>query len=80
MTPTELTLGFFFGAPIREYVLFAATLPFPAVCMAFGVPSLRGFVQLMISWSRPPGRFHGLVAPERPDLQGQDADRRRWSA
>ena len=24
MTPTELTLGFFFGAPIREYVLFAA--------------------------------------------------------
>ncbi len=28
MSPTELTLGFFFGAPIREYVLFAATLPF----------------------------------------------------
>ena len=34
--------------PIREYLLFAATLPFTLLCMAFGVPSLRGFVQLMI--------------------------------
>ena len=56
LTPTELTLGFFFGAPIREYVLFAATLPFTVLCMAFGVPSLRGFIQLMILSSRRPGR------------------------
>lgn len=48
MTPTELTLGFFFGAPIREYVLFAAVLPFLVLCMAMGVPSFRGFLQLMI--------------------------------
>ena len=48
LTPTELTLGFFFGAPIREYALFAATLPFTVLCMAFGVPSFRGFLQLMI--------------------------------
>lgn len=26
--PAELALGYFLGAPIREYVLFAATLPF----------------------------------------------------
>jgi hypothetical protein len=48
MTPIELMLGFFFGAPIREYLLFAATLPCLAVCMAFGVPSPRGALQLMI--------------------------------
>ena len=28
LSPTELTLGFFFGAPIREYVLLATTLPY----------------------------------------------------
>jgi hypothetical protein len=49
LTPTEMTLGFFFGAPIREYLLLAATLPFSALCMALGVPSFRGFVQLMIA-------------------------------
>ena len=48
LTPTELTLGFFFGAPIREYVLFACTLPFSVLCLAFGTPSVHGFVQLMI--------------------------------
>ena len=48
LTATELTLGFFFGAPIREYALFAATIPFTVLCMAFGVPSFRGFLQLMI--------------------------------
>ncbi len=48
LTPTQMTLGFFFGAPIREYLLFAATLPFMVLCMALGVPSLRGFIQLMI--------------------------------
>lgn len=48
LSATELTLGFFFGAPIREYALFAVTIPFTILCMAFGVPSFRGFVQLMI--------------------------------
>ncbi len=48
MRPSELAFGFFFGAPIREYALFAATLPFMVLCMAFGTPSFRGFVQLML--------------------------------
>ena len=81
MTPTELTLGFFFGAPIREYPLFAATLPFTVLCMAFGVPSLRGFVQLMIillttAWMlpRPGPSSMALIS------KGKTADRRRWSA
>ncbi len=48
LTPTELMTGFFFGAPIREYVLFACTLPFSLVCLAFGTPDFRGLLQLMI--------------------------------
>ena len=48
MSPTALTLGFYLGAPIREYVLFAATLPFSLVCVTMGRPSPMGFVQLMV--------------------------------
>jgi hypothetical protein len=48
LSPTELTLGFFFGAPIREYLLFACTLPFSLLCLAFGTPDFRGLLQLMI--------------------------------
>ena len=61
LTPTELTLGFFFGAPIREYVLFAATLPFTVLCMAFGVPSFRGFLQLMIIIVTSAWTIHGVM-------------------
>jgi hypothetical protein len=61
MTPTELTLGFFFGAPIREYVLFAATIPFTVLCMAFGVPSFRGFLQLMIIIVTSSWMIYGLM-------------------
>jgi hypothetical protein len=61
MTPTELTLGFFFGAPIREYVLFAATIPFTVICMAQGVPSFRGFVQLMIVVLTTSWVVHGMM-------------------
>jgi hypothetical protein len=61
LTPTELTLGFFFGAPIREYALFAATIPFTVLCMAFGVPSFRGFVQLMIIVVTSCWTLHGLM-------------------
>ncbi|MGP0062274.1 MAG: hypothetical protein ACLQGP_01565 [Isosphaeraceae bacterium] len=61
MTPIELTLGFFFGAPIREYLLFAATLPCLAVCMAFGVPSPRAAIQLMIMLLAITWTFHGLA-------------------
>jgi hypothetical protein len=61
LTPTELTLGFFFGAPIREYVLFACTLPFAALFLAFGVPTVRGFVQIMIFLVAITWLFHGLA-------------------
>ena len=48
MTPSALALGFFVGAPIREYLMFAATLPFSMVCVVYqGLPSLYGFFQLI---------------------------------
>jgi hypothetical protein len=56
-----MTLGFFFGAPIREYLLFAATLPFAFLCMAFGVPSLRGFVQILVMLFASAWTFQGLT-------------------
>jgi hypothetical protein len=48
LSPAELVLGFFFGAPVREYILFACTLPFSMFCVVAGTPDFRGFVQLMI--------------------------------
>ena len=42
LTPAELTLGFFFGAPVREYVLFACTLPLSVLCLALGPRARTG--------------------------------------
>ncbi len=61
LTPTELTLGFFFGAPIREYLLFACTLPFSAIFLAKGVISLHGFTQLMIMLLATTWILHGVA-------------------
>jgi len=61
VSPAALALGFFFGAPIREYVLFATTLPLAALCLAYGTPSLHGFVQLMIVLIGAAWLFHGLA-------------------
>ncbi len=47
MSPFSLALGFFFGAPIREYLMFAVTLPFSMVCVFMGRPSPLGAIQLL---------------------------------
>jgi hypothetical protein len=60
LSPTELVLGFFFGAPIREYVLLACTLPFSFLCLAMGSPDFRGLVQLMIVLVATSWVLHGL--------------------
>jgi hypothetical protein len=60
VSPAALTLGFFFGAPIREYVLFATTLPFSALCLAFGAPTVHGFIQLMILLLGASWLLHGI--------------------
>jgi hypothetical protein len=48
MSPFSMALGFFFGAPIREYLMFAATLPFSIACVVMGRPSVVGFFQLLV--------------------------------
>jgi hypothetical protein len=60
LSPSELTLGYFFGAPIREYLLFGCTLPFSALFMLAGSLSLRGFTQLMIVLITTTWILHGL--------------------
>src|SRR5262249_42097132 len=61
LSPTELTLGFFFGAPIREYILLATTLPYALLCVGFGLPSAHGLIQLMIALVAAAWLFHGLA-------------------
>ena len=62
LTPAELTLGFFFGAPIREYVLFAMHAPVRRrSSWRSAIPSVHGFVQLMIFLIAIAWVFHGLA-------------------
>jgi hypothetical protein len=61
ISPTELALGFFFGAPVREYLLFACTLPFLFLCVAMGTPDFRGLVQLLIVLLSTSWVLHGLA-------------------
>ena len=55
ISPTAVTLGFFFGAPIREYALFAITLPFSIACVWFGFPTIDVLLEtiivlLLVAW------------------------------
>jgi hypothetical protein len=76
LSPAELTLGFFFGAPIREYLLFASTLPYAAICLAIGAPTVRGMVQILIVLLTSAWIFHALgllnalIAKPRPNARG----------
>lgn len=61
LPPLAVTLGFFLGAPILEYILLASTLPLALYCVAQGFPTFGGFVQntalmIMVAWV-----FHGLA-------------------
>jgi hypothetical protein len=46
--PLAVTLGFFFGAPIREYALVGMTLPFTLICAADDSPAPRGVLESMV--------------------------------
>jgi len=61
MSPLSVTLGFFFGAPVREYLMFAATLPFSLICVAAGRPSWQGFFQLMVPLLLSAWTLHALA-------------------
>lgn len=49
LSPLAVTLGFFFGAPVREYVLAAMTLPFVLICAAKDAPGLGGVIQVEVA-------------------------------
>ena len=77
LSPAELVLGFFFGAPIREYLLFACTLPFSILCVAMGTPDFRGFLQLMILLVVSSWVMHGFSLLNALILKKQAGSRRR---
>jgi len=47
--PLAITLGFLFGSPIREYVLFACTLPFSMALAYAGNVSALSWLALMLA-------------------------------
>ena len=61
LTAAELVFGFLLGAPIREYMLFAVTLPFVGFCAWMSVPTPRGAVQLVILVVASSWVLHGLA-------------------
>lgn len=71
MPPFAEALGFFFGAPIREYLMFAATLPFALVCVFAGRPDFLAFVQIeaslvLVAWTlQSIGLMSALAGKER---------------
>lgn len=60
LSPAELVFGFFFGPPVREYLLFACTLPFAAFCLAVDALNFRELLQLMILLISTSWVLHGL--------------------
>jgi hypothetical protein len=65
LPPSWVALGFLLGAPVREYVMFACTLPFAAFCVLVGeVPTPLGFVSITAFLLLNGLMFHalGLVA------------------
>jgi hypothetical protein len=76
LSPAELTLGFFFGAPIREYILFASIFPYVAICLAIGAPTFRGMVQveiflLTVAWVfQGLALLNGLISRARTNTRG----------
>lgn len=48
-TPLSIALGFSLGAPVREYILFACTVPFSLVFVAGGYPSPGALVVILLA-------------------------------
>ena len=52
MTPLSKIVGYLFGLPVREYVLFATTVPFTVFCIfVFSTPTWAGkYCQTSAKW------------------------------
>ncbi len=56
LSPLATSLGFFFGAPVREYALFLITIPFCLFSVAQGTPNFLVYLQiqfctLLVCWT-----------------------------
>jgi hypothetical protein len=60
--PLGIGLGFLLGAPIREYVLFACTLPFSVYVVARGYPSLAGLLTVLVVLLAAGLLYHAMAA------------------
>lgn len=47
--PATVALGYLIGAPIREWLLFALTVPFAIACAVFAEVGVLGFLQIEIT-------------------------------
>jgi hypothetical protein len=61
LSPWSVAGGFFLGAPIREYALIAATLPFSLFCVSMGAPDLFGLVQVLVALLVAAWVFHAVA-------------------
>ena len=74
MTPLAKVIGYLFGLPIREYVLFLATMPFTLFCLVRGQVPMEFALQLYGVFLVAAVLYHltGLVA-------GTVLKNRRWA-
>jgi hypothetical protein len=61
LPPSWLSTGFFLGAPIREYLLFAATLPFAAFLAVSSPTGLEGWLQILVPLITTAWLLHGVA-------------------
>ena len=61
MSPLALALGFFFGAPIREYLLYALTLPLAVLCILSGAPTFWDYLTIAAATFTSAWLLHALA-------------------
>lgn len=60
--PSAIAVGFIIGAALREWVMFAVTLPFSLVAIAFGPPGPLGLLATLVVLVCSALLFHTLAA------------------
>jgi hypothetical protein len=61
LPPVWVALGFFLGAPIREYLFAACTLPFAFLSALFGQAGIAGWIQLEVPLLFGAWIFHAIA-------------------
>jgi hypothetical protein len=61
LPPLWMAIGFFFGAPIREYVLFAASVPFAILLALLSPLGFQGWLEMTIPLIVGAWLFHSVA-------------------